>query len=58
MAGISTTPALVIEFNDDRAMVGRDPYLEDLEDINVVNGLAEMQLRVLWKEIMRRYERI
>ena len=32
MAEISTTPAQVIEFNDDETMLGRDPYLADTEE--------------------------
>ena len=38
MAEISTTPAQIIEFNDDDTIIGRDPYLEDLADINVANA--------------------
>jgi cytochrome P450 len=38
MAEISTTPAQVIEFNDDETMLGRDPYLADIADINIANS--------------------
>ena len=38
MAEISTTPAQIIEFNDDATMLGRDPYLEDIADINIANS--------------------
>ena len=38
MAEISTTPAQIIEFNDDDTILDQDPYLQDLADINVANA--------------------